>query len=45
MKEIRFCPYCRANIVAGQKFCPECGKQIPKVPIEPVVEENHQPIP
>ncbi len=45
MKEIKFCPYCRADIEVGHMFCPKCGKQIPKVPTEPVVEDNYHPIP
>ena len=30
MKEIKYCPYCRADIAAGQKSCAACGRQIPK---------------
>lgn len=29
-KKIRFCPYCRAEIVTGLKFCGMCGKVVPK---------------
>lgn len=45
MKEKRYCPYCRADITAEQKFCGNCGKKIPEVPIAPVVEEHPQLIP
>ena len=45
MKEKRYCPYCRADITAEQKFCGNCGKKIPEVPIATVVEEHPQLIP
>lgn len=34
MKEIRYCPYCGAQISAEQKFCGNCGKQKPEVPTQ-----------
>lgn len=44
MKEIKFCPYCRAGIVAGQKFCSVCGKGIPVPPscVEPAPLQSTQ---
>ena len=44
MKEKRYCPYCRADITAEQKFCGSCWKIIPEVPVAPIVEEHSQPI-
>ena len=29
-KKIRFCPYCRAEIITGLKFCGMCGRVVPK---------------
>lgn len=29
-KKINFCPYCRAEIVTGLKYCGSCGKMLPK---------------
>lgn len=31
-KEIKFCPYCRAEIITGLKYCGSCGKKLPKAP-------------
>lgn len=31
MMENCFCPYCGTDIIAGQRFCHKCGKQIPVV--------------
>lgn len=42
MKEKRYCPYCGADITAEQKFCGNCGKKIPEVPVASVAEEHPQ---
>lgn len=36
MKEIKYCPYCKADITPRHKFCVKCGKPVPEIP---VVEE------
>ena len=43
MKEIKYCPYCRANIVVGLKSCGACGKVIP-IPPSSVGSEKSTPI-
>lgn len=47
MKEIKYCPYCRADIATGHKFCGACGKKIPIPPtsIAPEPKPIPEPVP
>jgi len=43
-KEIRFCPYCRAEIINGLKFCDNCRKMLPKAPNTHAVTETPEEV-
>jgi hypothetical protein len=44
---MRFCPFCRAGVEPGQRFCVECGSSLPTPPpgASPGQEEATRPLP
>ena len=45
MKSVIHCPECKTELSEQAKFCPECGKPVPKPePKEELKEETYSPV-